>query len=85
MNGLDGIYADIAFWAQIQGDLKRTILCEPHHFDQIQAAINERGYTHLTLHASPLCPAGKLIVLDDSAMEAAWQQTVQAAGRSLYR
>ena len=76
---------DNAFWAQVEGDAARTILCEPHRVDEIQAAIDERGYTHLTLRASPYCPAGKLLVIDHSAMEASWRQTVQQAGRSLYR
>jgi hypothetical protein len=76
---------DEQFWAQVEGDAKRTVLCEPHRVDEIQALIDERGYDHLTLRASPFCPEGKLLVIDDGAMEASWQQTVQRAGRSLYR
>lgn len=77
---------DERFWEQIRGDAKRTVLCEPERLNEIQAAVEQRGYSDLvTVRASPLCPAGKLLVLDDSAMEASWQQTVQRAARSLYR
>jgi hypothetical protein len=80
------IEEEIRFWEQIAGDAKRTVLCEPHHVNEIQAAVNERDLAGiLTVRASPFCPEGKLLVLDDSAMEASWQQTIQRAGRSLYR
>lgn len=86
MTDLGEIYTDLAFWQQIRGDAKRTVLCEPERLDEIQAAVEQRGYSGLvTVRASPLCPAGKLLVLDDSAMEAARQQTIQRAARSLYR
>ncbi|MER6183068.1 hypothetical protein [Streptomyces sp. NPDC001652] len=77
---------DEQFWQQVKGDAKRTVLCEPHRLDDIQAAVEQRGLADLiTVRASHFCPAGKLLVLDDSAMEASWQQTIQRAGRSLYR
>lgn len=77
---------DEQFWQQIEGDAKRTVLCEPHRLDEIQAAVQQRDLTDtITVRASPACPPGKLLVLDDSAMEAAWQQTIQRAARSLYR
>lgn len=84
MSAYDDLVNDVRFWDQIQGDAKRTVLCEPHRVDEIQAAVEERGLSHLTVRASPFCPAGKLLVLDDSAMEASWRQTVQRAARSLY-
>lgn len=76
---------DEQFWQQIEGDAKRTVLCEPHRLDDIQAAVDQRGSTDIiTVRASPHCPAGRLLVLDDGALEAAWRQTVQRAARSLY-
>lgn len=78
--------ADERFWEQIRGDAKRTVLCEPHRLDDIQAAVEQRGWSEtITVRASPSCPAGQLLVIDDSAMEASWQQTIQRAARSLYR
>ncbi|MFI6854499.1 hypothetical protein [Streptomyces sp. NPDC050416] len=76
--------ADEAFWAQIEGDANRTVLCEPGRFDEIQAVIDERGYDHITLRASPCCPPGQLLIIDDGAVEAGFRQAVQRAGRSLY-
>lgn len=76
---------DEQFWAQVKGDTKRTILCEPHRVDEIQALIDERGYDHLTLRASPYCPEGKLLVIDDGAIEASGRQALQRSWRSLYR
>jgi hypothetical protein len=76
---------DERFWEQIRGDAQRTILCEPHRVADIQAAVEQRGVSdHITVRASPSCPPGKLLVLNDSAMEASWQQTIQRAARSLY-
>ena len=74
-----------AFWKQIEGDAKRTVLCEPHRLDEIQALINERGYTHLTLRASAFCPEGKLLVIDECAIEAGGRAALQRSMRSLYR
>jgi len=86
VSDLGDIYTDLAFWGQIRGDAKRTVLCEPERLNEIQAAAEQCGYSdRVTVRASPLCPAGKLLVLDDSAMEASWQQTIQRAARSLYR
>ncbi|MFJ9101261.1 hypothetical protein ACIRJM_22670 [Streptomyces sp. NPDC102405] len=77
--------SDEAFWRQIEGDAKRTVLCEPHRLDDFLAIVEARGCDHITVLPSPLCPAGQVLVLDESSMEAAWRQTIQAAGRSLYR
>ena len=76
---------DEQFWQQVEGDAKRTILCEPHRVAEIQAVIDGRGYDHLTLCASPFCPEGKLLVIDDGAIEAGFQQALQQSIRSIYR
>lgn len=76
---------DEQFWQQVEGDAKRTILCEPHRVDEIQAIIDERGYGHLALRASPFCPEGKLLVIDDGAIEAGFQQALQRSIRAMYR
>lgn len=77
MSAYGDLVNDVRFWDQIQGDAKRTLLCEPHRLDEIQKAINERGYNHLTLRASPFCPEGKLLVIDDAAIEASDRQLMQ--------
>ncbi|MFM9616837.1 hypothetical protein ACKI14_02605 [Streptomyces turgidiscabies] len=74
---------DEAFWKQAEGDAKRTVLCEPHRLDEIQTLIDERGYDHITVRASPFCPEGKLLVIDEAAMEASQRQLFQRAGKGI--
>jgi hypothetical protein len=75
---------EIRFWAQIQGDAQRTVICEPHRADEIRAAVAERGYdTFITVRASLACPEGKLIVIDEAAMEASQRQLFQRAGKDI--
>lgn len=76
---------DEKFWQQIEGDARRTVICEPHRVEEIQAAIVERGYDHITLRASPACPEGLLLIIDEPALEASGRQAVQRSIRSLYR
>ena len=86
MSAYGDLVNDVRFWDQVQGDAKRTVFCEPHRADEIRAAVEARGYGDiLTVRSSPCCPEGKLLVLDDSAMEASWRQTVQRTTRSLHR
>lgn len=76
---------DDRFWQQIEGDAKRTILCEPHRLDAVQAAVEQRGFSKtVTVRASPFCPEGKLLVLDDSALEASWRQMIQGFQRDIW-
>ncbi|MFI9618121.1 hypothetical protein ACIG8S_04300 [[Kitasatospora] papulosa] len=63
------------FFAQIIGDARRTILCEPHRVDEIQDVVERLGMAGiLTVKASQVCPEGKLLVLDEQAMEATFRQ-----------
>lgn len=76
---------DEKFWAQIQGDAKRTVLCEPHRLHEILAIVETRGYDHITVLASQHCPAGQLLVIDEGAIEASGRAALQRSMRSLYR
>lgn len=70
------------FFAQIIGDAQRTILCEPHRVDEIRGAVDRMGAAGiLTVKASQVCPEGKLLVLDEQAMEASLRQ---AASRPIW-
>ncbi|WP_369043452.1 hypothetical protein [Streptomyces sp. Midd1] len=69
---------DDAFWAQIEGDAKRTVFCEPHLVSEVLAAVEQRGYGKLiTVRAHQYCPEGKLLIIDEAAMEASHRQMVQ--------
>lgn len=77
---------DIHFYALVAAESKRTIICEPHMADAIQAAIDGRDAGHLyTVRPSLACPERKLIVLDEQAMEASFQQAAQQGLRRPYR
>lgn len=63
------------FFAQIIGDAKRTVLCEPHRVAEVREAVERLGMAGiLTLKASRVCPAGKLLVIDEQALEASARQ-----------
>lgn len=63
------------FFAQIIGDAKRTVLCEPHRVDEIRGAVDRMGAAGiLTVKASKVCPEGKLLVIDEQALEASARQ-----------
>ncbi|MGW2938614.1 hypothetical protein ACWDA7_44185 [Streptomyces sp. NPDC001156] len=86
MSAYDDLANDLRFWDQIQGDAKRTVLCEPHRLDEIRAAVEELGLDAIiTLRASQYCPAGQLLVIDEGAVEASGRQALQRAVRSMYR
>ena len=66
---------EFRFFAQIIGNAQRTILCEPHRVDEIQDVVNRQGMAGiLTVKASRVCPPGKLLVIDEQAMEASFRQ-----------
>ncbi|MEI5032427.1 hypothetical protein RB201_04300 [Streptomyces sp. S1A(2023)] len=75
--------AEVArFFAQIIGDAKRTILCEPHRVDEIREAVDRADVAGtLTVQASAACPPGNLLVIDDQALEASFRQ---AASRPIH-
>lgn len=54
--------------------------------DAIREVVEARDVGHVyTVRASLACPDGKLLLLDEQAMEAAFQQTIQRGLRSPYR
>lgn len=73
---------DDKFWEQVDGDAKRTVLCEPDRAAEVRALVEERGYDHITVLASPACPEGRYLVIDEQALEAANRETMQHATRN---
>jgi len=75
------VFEEIRFLMQTAADARRTLLCEPNHADAVRTAVDQLGATHLfTVKASPYCPDGKIVVIDEQAMEASWRQTIQRIG-----
>jgi hypothetical protein len=68
----------INFLHIIREESKRTILCEPHREHQIRAAVDQAGAADiLTVRASAACREGKLIVIDENALDAGLQEAAQ--------
>jgi hypothetical protein len=83
---VERMLTEIRFYEQILGDSKRTILCQPSMLDAIREVVERRGVGHIyAVRASPVCPDGKLLLLDEQAIEASFQQVAQRCARSLYR
>lgn len=69
---------------QVAADARRTLVCEPGRVDAVRSAVDQAGAAGLfTVRASPVCPAGRILVLDEQAMEASWQQTIQRTARGI--
>ena len=80
LNPLD----EIRFLMQTHADAQRTLLCEPHQERAVQAAVDQLEVAGVfTVKPSPACPPGRILVLDEQAMEASWRQTVQRAGHGI--
>lgn len=83
MADVEQMLIDIRFYEQIVGDARRTIFCQPSVAAAVQEAVDAVSVGHLyTVRVSPACPEGKLIVIDEQAIEATLQAVAQ---RSLRR
>jgi hypothetical protein len=78
------ILDEIRFLMQAHVDAQRTLLCGPERVHAVRAAVDQLGASAIfTVKASPACPPGKILVLDEQALEASWRQTVQRAGHGI--
>jgi hypothetical protein len=69
----------IQFFHLTREESKRTILCEPHREHQVRAVIDQAGAADiLTVRPSTACPEGRLIVIDESAIEASLREAAQS-------
>lgn len=75
---------EIRFLMQTHTDAQRSLICTPDQVHAVKAAVDRLGAAGtFTVKASPVCPSGKILVLDEQALEASWQQTVQWAGHGI--
>lgn len=78
MSDGEQIYTDVRFWAQIIGDSKRTVICEPEKVDAVREAVESRGLGGIvTVQGSLACPPSKLLIIDEPALLAASEQMSQ--------
>lgn len=62
---------EIAFWNIVLKEAGRTIICEPHLEAQVKAIVDASALAgFLTVHASAACPEGKILVIDEQAIQA---------------
>lgn len=86
MTDIERMLTEIRFYEQVIGDAQRTIYCEPSMLAAVQDAVEVRGVGHIyTVRASQACPEGKLLLVDEQAMEAAFQEAAQQGLRRPYR
>lgn len=74
----------ICFHEIVREEARRTILCEPHREHAIRAAVDQAGAADiLTVKASPACPEGKLLVMDEGAFEAQHREWLQGFAKRM--
>ncbi|MWA08705.1 hypothetical protein [Streptomyces sp. BA2] len=84
MTDVEKLLTDIRFYDQVLGDARRTILCPPDLVDSVKAVVEARDVGGLyQVKASPCCPEGRLIVIDEQGLEAAMRETVQSFARGI--
>ncbi|MER7761513.1 hypothetical protein [Streptomyces sp. NPDC097619] len=71
MSRLDQMLTSIRFHDQVLLDARRTLVCPPNLADEVRAVVKKYDAAGLfTVVASPACPEGRLLLLDEQAMEA---------------
>lgn len=75
---------EVALMVQEYGDSQRTLICEPDRADAITQAVRRMGLSGVyTVRSSIVCPPGKVLVLDEQALQASMNQTFQRAAKQI--
>lgn len=83
MQRLDQMLTDIRFYEQVLLDSRRTIVCPPDLAVAVQAVVEQCDAANLfTVCASPACPEGRLILIDEQAQRLVSVRTSCAPRRS---
>lgn len=62
---------EVRFWAQVIGDAKRTIVCNPDLESRIKTWIDVRSMSGiLKVEPNPYCPMDRVFVIDEQAINA---------------
>ena len=68
---------EVRFWAQVMGDAKRTVICNPEYESRVKGWIEARGMGGLiTVQATPVCPIDRTYIVDEQAIQAAFDEVV---------
>lgn len=75
---------ELRFTTQVMNDARRTLLCEPDMANVVRALIEAMGAAGtFEVRSSSACPSGKILVLDEQALTAAENQTLQQLSRGI--
>jgi hypothetical protein len=75
---MSDMLTEIRFWAQVTGDAKRLVLCNPDLESRIKGWIDARGMSGiLSVIADPACPIDRVFIVDQPALDAAYRQVLQ--------
>lgn len=75
---MSDMLTEIRFWAQVVGDSKRMVLCNPDLESRVKGWIDARGMGGiLTVLADSACSMDRIYVVDQPALDAAYQQVLQ--------
>jgi hypothetical protein len=75
---MSDMLTEIRFWAQVTGDAKRLVLCNPDLESRIKCWIDARQMSGiLQVVADPACPMDRVHIVDQPALDAAYQQVLQ--------
>jgi hypothetical protein len=76
---IDGqLITNLRFWAQMIEDSKRTLYCQPGQGEAVKATVAAEGMDGMfTVRETPVCPEGRVIIVDEQALEAAYAETLQ--------
>lgn len=68
---------EIRFWAQVIGDAKRIVICNPDLESRVKGWVDARGMSGLiTVQATPICPIDRCYIVDEQAIQAAFDEVI---------
>lgn len=74
---MSDMLTEVKFWAQVMTDAKRTVICSPDLESRVKGWVDARDMGGLiTVHVNPCCPEGRILILDEGAIQASRNQAM---------
>lgn len=75
---MSDMLTEVRFWAQVIGDAKRTVVCNPDLESRIKGWVDARGMGGIIkVEPSPHAPMDRVFVIDEQAIAAAKNRPFQ--------
>lgn len=72
------VLTEARFWAQVMGDARRTVHCPPDLESRIKGWVDARAMGGLiTVLPNLACPPNQVFIVDQGAIDASFQQSIQ--------